>query len=90
MPLFWSDVFDLSWEFWGDARGAQRVVFRDEPDSGDFSGWWLTDNKVVGAFVTFNRHDTEGAIARQWVRDRQLADPATLGDSKQELAAAAR
>ncbi len=28
VPYFFSDVFDLSYEFWGDAKGHDQVVYR--------------------------------------------------------------
>jgi len=37
VPYFFSDVFDLSYEFWGDGAGADRVVYRGEVSSGSFS-----------------------------------------------------
>lgn len=90
VPLFWSDVFDLSWEFWGEARGAQRVIFRGDLQAADFSAWWLIEDAVVGAFVTHSRQESEGPVAPEWVRNRQGVNPATLADSSQDLAAAAR
>jgi NAD(P)H-nitrite reductase large subunit len=90
VPLFWSDVFDLSWEFWGEARGADHVILRGDLQAADFSAWWLCDDAVVGAFVTHSRQESEGAVAPEWVRARQVVNSATLADSSQELAAAAR
>ena len=33
VPYFFSDVFDLSYEFWGDASGAGEVVGRGDPQA---------------------------------------------------------
>ena len=51
VPYFFSDVFDLSYEFWGDAADANQTVTRGEIASGSFSVWWLRDGVVRAAFV---------------------------------------
>ena len=65
VPYFFSDVFDLSYEFWGDTQGssgqteaASQVVYRGDVASGSFSTWWLREGRVVAAFV-LNRPDFE-------------------------------
>lgn len=64
IPYFFSDVFDLSYEFWGDTTGAERTEYRGDVHSNSFSAWWLKDQKVVAAF-TLNRPDTEREGASQ-------------------------
>lgn len=64
IPYFFSDVFDLSYEFWGDTEGAERTEYRGDLNSSSFSAWWLKDNKVVAAFV-MNRPDSEREKASQ-------------------------
>ena len=58
IPYFFSDVFDLSYEFWGDTEGAERTEYRGDVNSTSFSAWWLKGNKVVAAFA-MNRPDSE-------------------------------
>jgi len=58
IPYFFSDVFDLSYEFWGDTAGADRTEYRGDVRSNSFGAWWLKDQKVVAAF-TMNRPDAE-------------------------------
>src|SRR6266542_2749859 len=41
VPYFFSDVFDLSYEFWGDTADADQVVFCGDVNSSSFSAWWL-------------------------------------------------
>jgi len=41
VPYFFSDAFDLSYEFWGDATGDDQVVYRGKMDAKKFSVWWL-------------------------------------------------
>ena len=58
IPYFFSDVFDLSYEFWGDTEGAERTEYRGDVNSPSFSAWWLKGGKVVAAFA-MNRPDAE-------------------------------
>lgn len=64
IPYFFSDIFDLSYEFWGDTDGAERTEYRGDVNSPSFSAWWLKGNKVVAAFV-MNRPDAEREQASQ-------------------------
>ena len=41
VPYFFSDVFDLSYELWGDMTGADEVIERGDLASTSFSVWWL-------------------------------------------------
>jgi len=58
IPYFFSDIFDLSYEFWGDTSGAERTEYRGDVNSTSFSAWWLKGNRAVAAFV-MNRPDAE-------------------------------
>jgi NADPH-dependent 2,4-dienoyl-CoA reductase/sulfur reductase-like enzyme len=69
IPYFFSDVFDLSYEFWGDTDGADRTEYRGDVNSPSFSAWWLKNNKVVAAFV-MNRPDSEREKASQLLLDQ--------------------
>jgi NADPH-dependent 2,4-dienoyl-CoA reductase/sulfur reductase-like enzyme len=64
IPYFFSDVFDLSYEFWGDTAGAERTEYRGDIHSTSFSVWWLKGNKIVAAFA-MNRPDAEREAASQ-------------------------
>ncbi len=85
-PHFYSDVFDLSGNYWGDRSIGDRVVYRGEVESGRFVAWWLdTDNRVVAAFtlgIPFN----EAKAVRPLIEEQaQLADD-VLTDESRELA----
>jgi len=56
VPYFFSDVFYLSYEYWGDSSGAEQVIHRGDVSSNSFSVWWLHQQRVVAAF-TMNRPD---------------------------------
>jgi NADPH-dependent 2,4-dienoyl-CoA reductase/sulfur reductase-like enzyme len=64
VPYFFSDVFDLSYEFWGDTAGAERTEYRGDVNSASFSVWWFKGGKVVAAFA-MNRPDSERESASQ-------------------------
>lgn len=64
IPYFFSDIFDLSYEFWGDTEGAERTEYRGDVNSPSFSAWWLKGDKVLAAFV-MNRPDAEREQASQ-------------------------
>lgn len=64
IPYFFSDIFDLSYEFWGDTEGAERTEYRGDVNSTSFSTWWLKGGKVVAAFA-MNRPDAEREKASQ-------------------------
>lgn len=69
VPYFFSDVFDLSYEYWGDSTGADRVVHRGDMKSSSFSAWWMRDGRVVAAFV-MNRPDDERNAAQKWIEEK--------------------
>jgi 3-phenylpropionate/trans-cinnamate dioxygenase ferredoxin reductase component len=64
IPYFFSDVFDLPYEFWGDAGDAERTEYRGDVNSSSFSAWWFKGDRVVAAFV-MNRPDAERDAASQ-------------------------
>jgi NAD(P)H-nitrite reductase large subunit len=67
VPYFFSDVFDLSFEYWGDGSGHDEVIYRGEVESGSFSTWWLRDKRLVAAFA-MDRPEAEGEFAEQWIQ----------------------
>jgi NADPH-dependent 2,4-dienoyl-CoA reductase/sulfur reductase-like enzyme len=70
VPYFFSDVFDLSYEFWGDPSGAPEVVERGDLSGSSFSVWWLKEQRLVAAF-TMNRPDDEREAAPKWIQSKQ-------------------
>jgi NADPH-dependent 2,4-dienoyl-CoA reductase/sulfur reductase-like enzyme len=75
VPYFFSDVFDLSYEFWGDTADADDVVYRGDVTSDSFSTWWLRDGVLVAAFL-MNRPRDERKAASAWIEEqRQAAGP---------------
>ena len=70
VPYFFSDVFDLSYEFWGDSSGADEIVERGDTTSTSFSVWWLIGKRVVAAFA-MNRPEEERTAAAKWIESKQ-------------------
>jgi NADPH-dependent 2,4-dienoyl-CoA reductase/sulfur reductase-like enzyme len=85
VPYFFSDIFDLSYEYWGDTDGADRIVHRGDTTSNSFSVWWLRDERVRAAFV-MNRPDEERNSAPQWIESAQRVSAEKLVDASQAIA----
>jgi NADPH-dependent 2,4-dienoyl-CoA reductase/sulfur reductase-like enzyme len=77
VPYFFSDVFDLSYEFWGDTSGADEVVERGDLSSNSFSVWWLQGKQLAAAF-TMNRPDEEREAAQRWIVSKQRVSSSKL------------
>jgi NADPH-dependent 2,4-dienoyl-CoA reductase/sulfur reductase-like enzyme len=87
VPYFFSDVFDLSYEYWGDSGDADQAVHRGDVSSNSFSAWWLRQQRVVAAF-TMNRPDEERDVAPKWIEAGQRVSANTLRDVSQPIVAA--
>lgn len=89
VPYFFSDIFDLSYEFWGDTTGAIQTVYRGDLNGSSFSAWWLDEtNRLIAAFV-MARPDEEREQAPQWIETKQTLSPERLGDGKRSVRDAA-
>ena len=69
VPYFFSDVFDLSYELWGDSEGATQTVVRGDLKTSSFSVWWLKEERLVAAF-TMNRPDEERQAAPESIEKK--------------------
>jgi len=87
VPYFFSDVFDLSYEYWGDSSGADQVVHRGDLSSNSFSVWWARQQRLVAAF-TMNRPDEERNLAPKWIESGQRVSHIKLSDVSQPIATA--
>ena len=88
VPYFFSDVFDLSYEYWGDSSGADQIIHRGDLSSTSFSVWWLRQKQVVAAF-TMNRPDDERETAPKWIEAKQKVVPDKLENPKLNVSDAA-
>jgi 3-phenylpropionate/trans-cinnamate dioxygenase ferredoxin reductase subunit len=80
VPYFFSDLADwASLEYVGPASAWDEEVWRGDPDSGEFSVWYLKDGSVAGALSVERSEDL--AEAR-----RMLADGVDVSDAKDQIA----
>ena len=80
VPFFFSDVFDLSYEYFGDQETADYSVTRGNIKKGDFSHWWFDGNKLVAAFIMSSRPDEEKDKAREWIQHKTPIDRDRIDD----------
>ena len=81
VPYFFSDVFDLSYEFWGDADGHDQVVYRGKMNQKQLSVWWLKKQTLRAALI-MNRPEEERAVAPRWILRRPRLDPKALQNAR--------
>ncbi len=84
VPYFFSDAFELSWEYWGDQSDADDVVYRGDVDALECSAWWLKGDRVVAAFVSA-RPDGERQLAQRLIESGESVDAERLADDEAEL-----
>jgi NADPH-dependent 2,4-dienoyl-CoA reductase/sulfur reductase-like enzyme len=77
VPYFFSDAFDLSYEFWGDSTGFDQVVYRGNMNQKQLSVWWLKKRRLCAALL-MDRPDEERAVAPRWILRRSRLDPKKL------------
>jgi NADPH-dependent 2,4-dienoyl-CoA reductase/sulfur reductase-like enzyme len=87
VPYFFSDVFDLSYEYWGDSSGADQIIHRGDLSDKSFSVWWLRKKTVVAVFA-MNRPDEERDVAPNWIESGQTLSAEKLKDAPQPIATA--
>jgi NADPH-dependent 2,4-dienoyl-CoA reductase/sulfur reductase-like enzyme len=89
VPYFFSDVFDLSYELWGDSEGATQTVARGDLSGSSFSVWWLEQDRLVCAFV-MNRPDEERQSAQEWIKSKEAISAERLADQNRPVSEALR
>lgn len=66
LPFFYSRVFDLSWQFYGTAEGAEASVFFGDKAARKFGTYFVAGGKVVGCFL-------EGGSAEEFAAIKKVA-----------------
>lgn len=87
VPYFFSDIFDLSYELWGDSEGATQTIARGDLSGPSFSVWWLKRDRLICAFV-MNRPDEERQCAQEWIISKAAISAERLGDQKRPVSEA--
>ncbi|KAL2634352.1 hypothetical protein R1flu_005831 [Riccia fluitans] len=84
MPYFYSRVFTLSWQFFGDNVGA--CILFGVQRTGKFGAYWVNKGRLVGTFLEGGSKDEYAALARV-ARDRpEVADIDLLATQGLEFA----
>ena len=88
LPYFYSDLFDLSFEAWGDLAAWDQVVQRGATESGSFALFYFAQGRMVGVLMA-NRPEGERTAMEPLVKARLAYDrvAAQLGDEKADLTA---
>lgn len=84
LRYFFSDIFDLSYEFWGDTDDADEIIHIGDFAQKNMGVWWLKDDRLIGAFL-MNRPEEEAKKAQEWIKSKQLISPDTLKMTLSEL-----
>nr|AFK47082.1 unknown [Lotus japonicus] len=62
LPFFYSRVFTLSWQFFGDNVG--EVVYYGDFSGGTFGAYWISKGHLVGAFLEGGTKEEYEAVAK--------------------------
>jgi NADPH-dependent 2,4-dienoyl-CoA reductase/sulfur reductase-like enzyme len=71
LPYFFSDLFDLSFEVWGDLSAWDRTVTRGTLESGSFALYYFAQGKMVGVLAV-GRPDEERKPMQALVESRPV------------------
>jgi NADPH-dependent 2,4-dienoyl-CoA reductase/sulfur reductase-like enzyme len=83
LPYFWSDQYDVSLEYRGNASGMDEQVWRGDRDALSFSVFYLRDG-LVDAVLSVNdasANEAGGAL----IQSRRRVDAAALADPAVDL-----
>jgi 3-phenylpropionate/trans-cinnamate dioxygenase ferredoxin reductase subunit len=84
LPYFWSDQYDVSLEYRGNASGMDELVWRGDREALSFSVFYLRDG-LVDAVLSVNDASTNEA-GGALIQSRRRVDAATLADPAVDLA----
>ncbi|KAG4915061.1 hypothetical protein JHK87_052618 [Glycine soja] len=62
LPFFYSRIFTLSWQFYGDNVG--EVVYYGDMSGSTFGAYWVSKDHLVGAFLEGGTKEEYEAIAK--------------------------
>jgi 3-phenylpropionate/trans-cinnamate dioxygenase ferredoxin reductase subunit len=84
LPYFWSDQYDVSLEYIGNASGRDELLWRGDPDALKFSVFYLREG-LIEAVLSVNDADTNKA-GGELIGNRRRVDAAVLTDPGTDLA----
>jgi hypothetical protein len=73
IPYFFSDLFDLSFEVWGDLSDWDKTILRGSLDSGSFAYYYFADDRLTGVF-SMDRPDKERLPMQTLIKERASYD----------------
>jgi 3-phenylpropionate/trans-cinnamate dioxygenase ferredoxin reductase component len=83
LPYFWSDQYDVSMEYRGQASGDDREVWRGDPESLAFSVFYLREG-LIDAVLSMNDKKTNEAGGKL-IESRRQVDEAALADPSRDI-----
>lgn len=84
LPYFWSDQYDISLEYRGQASGEDMAVWRGDPTARSFSVFYLRNGLVEGVLSMNDGKTNE--LGGKLIESRRSIAEAALGDPGVDLA----
>ncbi len=86
LPYFFSDLFDLSFEVWGNLNSWEETVVRGSPGKGSFAYYYFDGGRLVGV-LSMGRPSSERNPMQELVKARAPYDDvaADLADESVDL-----
>jgi hypothetical protein len=63
LPYFFSDLFDLSFEVWGDLAAWDQTVRRGKLESGSYAFYYFAHGRLVGVLAVNRPNEERGPMA---------------------------
>jgi 3-phenylpropionate/trans-cinnamate dioxygenase ferredoxin reductase component len=83
LPYFWSDQYDVSLEYRGQASGDDRAVWRGDRERLTFSVFYFRNGLIDGVLSMNDKKTNE--IGGKLIEARRPVDEAALADPKRDL-----
>jgi 3-phenylpropionate/trans-cinnamate dioxygenase ferredoxin reductase subunit len=83
LPYFWSDQYDVSLEYRGNASGEDTAVWRGDRKALKFSVFYLRDGVVAGVLSMNDGKTNE--LGGKLIESRRRVDASSLGDAGVEI-----
>jgi 3-phenylpropionate/trans-cinnamate dioxygenase ferredoxin reductase subunit len=84
LPYFWSDQYDASLEYRGNASGDDKAVWRGDREGLHFSVFYLRDGMVHGVLSLNDSKTNE--LGGKLIESKRKVDESSLADSDTDLA----
>ncbi len=83
LPYFWSDQYDVSLEYRGQASGENRAVWRGDREKLTFSVFYFRNGLIDGVLSMNDKKTNE--VGGKLIESRRPVDEAALADAKTDL-----